>query len=165
MRLLLDQLRATFGKIKGIVHGAGVGSSEMITNRSQAGFTEVFSPKVHGTWVLDQLTEQDDLDFMVLYSSIASVFSAPGQADYIAANAYLDAYADYRSMLGKRTLTVQWSTWKETGMSAEHGLARFMDEKSTSKPQDMEQDLKRVIDQMESGDVTLQQALNNLINL
>lgn len=44
-------------------------------------------------------------------------------------------------------------------------LARFMDEQSESKAQDMEQDLKRVIDQMESGDVTMRQALNNLINL
>ncbi|WP_342552913.1 SDR family NAD(P)-dependent oxidoreductase [Paenibacillus sp. FSL R7-0652] len=324
MRVLLDQLRDQYGRIRGIVHGAGVGSSELIINRSQTGFNEVFYPKVYGTWVLDQLTQQDQLDFMVLYSSIASIFSAPGQADYIAANAYLDAYADYRTKLGKRTLTVQWSTWKETGMSADHGfavdtlfkamptaqairqlahvmqqpavkrvligeihyegqlisslakspfdlsseirlqldqrikqleskraasslktsvtgevtlvgkadgvytetertlasicqtmlgfqeihvgdsffemgadsivliqvharidqqfpgltkvtdlfansnitrLARFMDEQSESKAQDMEQDLKRVIDQMESGDVTLQQALNNLINL
>lgn len=118
----LADIRAQYGKIDGVVHGAGVGGAEAIVTRKPEDFNAVFTPKVQGTWNLDELTQEDDLDFLVLFSSIATLFSMPGQGDYIAANSYLDSYASYRNKQGKRTITVNWSTWKETGMSVQHNF-------------------------------------------
>lgn len=56
-----------------------------------------------------------------MFSSIATLFSGPGQADYVAANAYQDAYAAYRNRELDGTMTVNWSTWKETGAAAATG--------------------------------------------
>ncbi|MCK4258243.1 MAG: SDR family NAD(P)-dependent oxidoreductase [Halanaerobiales bacterium] len=124
MKKVLNDLRKEFGKINGIIHGAGVAVSEVIVNKKLKDLNCVIRPKVHGTWILDQLTLKDELDFFVLFSSIATIFDAPGQADYVAANSYLDAYSDYRNKNGKRTVAVNWSTWKETGMAARSGLGR-----------------------------------------
>ncbi|MCK4258240.1 MAG: SDR family NAD(P)-dependent oxidoreductase [Halanaerobiales bacterium] len=117
---VLNEIRKRYGKINGLVHGAGVGGAAPILTRTKEEFNQIFSPKVYGTWILDKLTRNDELDFFILFSSIATMFSAPGQGDYIAGNAYLDSYSYYRNMLGKRTITINWSTWKETGMSVHH---------------------------------------------
>ena len=122
MERLFSELREKFGKINGIVHAAGVGGAEPIATRKVEDFNQVFTPKVHGTWILDKVSQSDDLDFFLLFSSIATMFSMPGQGDYIAANAYLDSYAAYRNRQGKRTITINWSTWKETGMSVHHNF-------------------------------------------
>ena len=120
VRHVLDKVRRQYGQINGVIHGAGVGGAEPIVSRTDERFNQVFAPKVYGTWILDTLTETDPLDFFIMFSSIASMFSAPGQGDYIAANAYQDSYSYYRNTFNKRTITVNWSTWKETGMSIKH---------------------------------------------
>ncbi|MFF2175853.1 SDR family NAD(P)-dependent oxidoreductase [Lysinibacillus sp. NPDC058147] len=119
---VFSELREKYGKINGIVHAAGVGGAEPISTRTIENFNQVFTPKVHGTWILDKVSQSDDLDFFLLFSSIATMFSMPGQGDYIAANAYLDSYTAYRNKQGKRTITINWSTWKETGMSVHHNF-------------------------------------------
>lgn len=120
LQAVLEEVRSTYGRIHGVVHGAGVGGAVPIVSRTPEGFRAVFNPKVQGTWNLHEQTLGDGLDFMLLFSSIASLFSAPGQGDYIAANQYLDAFVSYRNKLGLRTTTVNWSTWRETGMSVHH---------------------------------------------
>jgi NAD(P)-dependent dehydrogenase (short-subunit alcohol dehydrogenase family)/acyl carrier protein len=122
LRLVLAGVREKYGQIDGIVHGAGVSSDESILVRKPADAQNVFEPKLYGTWNLDMLTREDNPDFLVLFSSIATLFSAPNQADYIAANTYLDSYAAHRNKQGLRTLTINWSTWKETGMSVRHNI-------------------------------------------
>ncbi|WP_342552911.1 SDR family NAD(P)-dependent oxidoreductase [Paenibacillus sp. FSL R7-0652] len=119
---VIGDIRTRYGAIHGIIHGAGVGGDQLLVDRSEDRFTEVLASKIDGTWNLDQLTCNDDLDFFVMYSSVATMFSGVTQADYVAANAYMDAYADERSARGKRTLTVNWTTWKETGMSVDAGF-------------------------------------------
>ncbi|ARU60254.1 hypothetical protein CBW65_03635 [Tumebacillus avium] len=137
LQTALADVRSRFGKIDGIVHGAGVGGAEMIAARKPADFHAVFAPKVQGTWNLDELTAADELDFMIVYSSIATMFSGAGQGDYTAANAYLDAFAEARSKRGKRTLAINWSTWKETGMAARSGFAADTLFKAITKEQAM----------------------------
>jgi NAD(P)-dependent dehydrogenase (short-subunit alcohol dehydrogenase family)/acyl carrier protein len=120
MQTIFRDLKTRFGRINGVIHAAGVGGSGMIANRSKADADEIISPKVYGTFVIDKLTREEDLDFFVMCSSVSSMFSAPAQGDYMSANAYQDAYAAYRNKLGKRTLTINWTTWKEVGMAANH---------------------------------------------
>ncbi|MCP5049873.1 MAG: SDR family NAD(P)-dependent oxidoreductase, partial [bacterium] len=117
MKKVLDDLREKFGKINGIIHSAGVEGEGLLVRKSEKKFSNVLNPKVSGTWILDRLTRNDDLDFFVLFSTVATFLMNPGQTDYTAANAFLDAFSVYRNMQGKNTLAVNWVTWKETGMA------------------------------------------------
>ncbi|MBJ8015077.1 SDR family NAD(P)-dependent oxidoreductase [Bacillus cereus group sp. N34] len=122
MEGLLNRLREEYGNIRGIFHAAGIASNELISLRNEKDFSKVMHPKVQGTCVIDRLTANDELDFFVAFSSIATMFPGPGQGDYTAANAFLDAYAAARNSQGKRMLTINWSTWKEVGMAFEEGF-------------------------------------------
>lgn len=120
VKQILDELGRDFGKINGIIHNAGISVNKLLTDKSDGEFRETILPKVHGTWILDELTRGYALDFFVMSSSVATVFSSQGQGDYAAANAYLDAFAWYRNGRGRRALSVNWVAWKEAGMSVEH---------------------------------------------
>jgi acyl carrier protein len=114
---VINDLKERFGKINGIIHGAGVEGEGLLVRKSERKFTNVINPKIYGTWILDRLTREDSLDFMVLFSTVATFLMNPGQTDYTAGNAYLDTFAAQRNMMGKKTIAVNWVTWKETGMA------------------------------------------------
>jgi acyl carrier protein len=122
MKKVLDDLRNKFGKINGMIHGAGVEGEGLLVRKKEKKFANVLNPKVAGTWVLDHLTRDDHLDFFVLFSSVATFLMNPGQTDYTAANAYLDSFSKYRNRQGKKTLAVNWVTWKETGMAVDYNV-------------------------------------------
>lgn len=120
MRSIFEQLRQKFGSINGIVHAAGVAGTCLIEKMERENIEDAIEAKIRGTYVLDQITESDSMDFFILFSSVASIFSAPGQGDYVVANSFLDAFAEYRNSLGKRTTAINWVIWKETGMAVTH---------------------------------------------
>ncbi|WP_379155591.1 SDR family NAD(P)-dependent oxidoreductase [Paenibacillus sp. sgz5001063] len=122
MTQIVNGLRERYGRINGVIHSAGIPGMELIIGKSEEEFNQISAPKVAGTWLLDHLTAGDALDFMILFSSVSTYFSAPGQVDYVAANAYMDSYAAHRSLKGKRTMVINWSTWKETGMACDTGF-------------------------------------------
>ncbi|WP_341282699.1 SDR family NAD(P)-dependent oxidoreductase [Paenibacillus sp. FSL H8-0537] len=119
---MLEDIRLTHGEIKGIVHGAGIARTESIMDKSLDTFEQVISAKIYGTWLLDQLTQQDRLDFFIMYSSIATMFETGYQSDYLAANAYLDAYSTAPSSDGRRRLTINWTTWQGKGMASDQNF-------------------------------------------
>lgn len=116
---VIDRIRRECGKIRGIVHCAGIAGGGLIADKKKADAEKVLRPKIYGTWLLDRLTEKDNPDFMVLFSSVASL-GGIGQSDYTAANSYLDAFSLLRNKMGYRTLAINWAPWKETGMWLEH---------------------------------------------
>lgn len=120
MQILIAQLHQQFGQIHGVVHAAGVAGDGFILRKDEAVFDGVLAPKIQGTWILDQLTRTDCPDFFVLCSSISTLMAGAGQGDYVAANAYLDAYAQYRSQAGYPTVSINWAAWKETGMAVNY---------------------------------------------
>ncbi len=122
MEPVISDIRCRYGKINGVIHAAGQAGRGFIYMKEEETFNSVIKPKIHGTWILDSLTKSDSLDFFVLFSSVASLIGYPGQGDYTAANSYLDSYAAYRSKQGKKTLSINWSAWKETGMAFDHGV-------------------------------------------
>ncbi|HML51597.1 MAG TPA: SDR family NAD(P)-dependent oxidoreductase [Propionicimonas sp.] len=115
--------RSLDGHLAGIFHCAGLAGDGIIVNKSEDTFRRVFDTKARGAMLLDELTRDDPPGYMVLYSSVLSVFGDIGQADYMAANAYLDAFTDWRNAQGRRTLTLNWPAWLEVGMAVRYGVA------------------------------------------
>lgn len=111
--------RERFGAIHGVIHAAGVLDDGLIQVKSQADVENVFASKIHGTRILDELLEEDSLDFMVLFSSTSSFLGSAGQVDYAAANAYLNAFAAARGLRKPDCLTVAvcWGIWQDVGMA------------------------------------------------
>ncbi|SFD21736.1 Acyl transferase domain-containing protein [Chitinophaga sp. CF118] len=119
---LIKEVLATAGKLDGIIHSAGVVKDSFIVNKTKEAIAAVGAPKITGLQYLDEATKDIPLDFMVFFSAVAGVLGNPGQADYAAANHYLDNYAQYRNKekaKGNRsgkTISISWPLWQEGGM-------------------------------------------------
>src|SRR5258706_8928304 len=95
-RLVAD-IRGQHGKIDGILHCAGMLADNFMVKKTAAEFKRVLEPKVTGTLNLDLASKDVELDFFVLFSSIAAAMGGVGQADYAAANGFMDQFAAYRN--------------------------------------------------------------------
>jgi myxalamid-type polyketide synthase MxaE and MxaD len=78
-----------------------------------------------GGWLLHRLLQDDPLDFFVLFSSAGSVLGQPGQGNYAAANAFLDALAHHRQALGQLALSINWAAWAGKGFADSVGGKRL----------------------------------------
>jgi acyl transferase domain-containing protein/acyl carrier protein len=121
---LVREIEREFGGLNGIIHAAGIIRDNYIRHKTAQELHDVLAPKVEGLVLLDRATQHLELDFLVCFSSMTGVLGNPGQADYAAANAFMDAYAAYRNGLvaaGQRrgrTLSINWPLWREGGMAA-----------------------------------------------
>lgn len=115
---IVSQARATMPPLRGVIHAAGVLDDGILPQLNWDRFEQVMAPKIHGTWNLHQLTLGDPLDFFILFSSAAALIGSPGQGNYSAANAFLDAFAHYRRSQGLPALSINWGPWSETGLAA-----------------------------------------------
>ena len=113
-------LRPTDGApaIRGILHAAGTVDDAMLPDLDIDRFEGVMAPKVRGTWNLHALTAELPLDFFVTFSSGASLLGSPGQGNYAAANAFMDALAHRRRLAGDHALSINWGSWSGAGMAA-----------------------------------------------
>ncbi|KMK65641.1 type I polyketide synthase [Puniceibacterium sp. IMCC21224] len=124
MRGVVDAAIDRFGVITGVIHAAGVIADAPLQTKSPASIEDVFTPKIHGTQVLDQLFPDGTLEWMVLFASSSTVTAPAGQVDYVAANEYLNAYARSRRGGQTRVVAINWGIWNEVGMAAEAVAAR-----------------------------------------
>ncbi|CUH64609.1 Beta-ketoacyl-acyl-carrier-protein synthase I [Thalassovita gelatinovora] len=116
--------RDRFGEINGVIHAAGVIADAPIVGKSLSDIEDVFTPKIHGTQVLDTLFPDGTLDWMVLFSSSSTATTPAGQVDYVAANEFLNAFAKSRSGGQTRVMAIDWGIWADTGMAADAMAAR-----------------------------------------
>jgi acyl transferase domain-containing protein/thioesterase domain-containing protein len=119
MKQAANQVRARFGPINGIIHAAGVLNDMPLLQKDRTSAARVLGPKVRGALVLESVFRHDPVDFFFLMSSVSSQVAPAGQIDYVAANAFLNAFATSRSSSGSRCVSIQWPRWTDTGMAAE----------------------------------------------
>ncbi len=122
MREIVSEAENHFGTIHGVIHAAGMVNDGLIQMKSQSDIENIFAPKVYGTLVLDELfskNNQRELDFFILFSSTSTVIAPVGQIDYVAANAFLNAFAHQRNReQAGYTCALNWGVWNEVGMAA-----------------------------------------------
>lgn len=93
---VVNAARQTGRPLRGVIHAAGLIEDALLIHKDRPTFGRVLRPKVQGTVYLDYLTRQDPLDFFLCLSSLSALMGAPGQGDYAAANAFLDAWIQQR---------------------------------------------------------------------
>ncbi|MEJ2416447.1 MAG: SDR family NAD(P)-dependent oxidoreductase, partial [Exilibacterium sp.] len=129
---LIDDIKQRFGTLNGVIHSAGIVRDNYIYNKDLEEIEQVLAPKVKGVVNLDRATQGIRLDFFIMFSSIAASLGSVAQADYAAANAFLDRYAGYRNRLVDeklrhgRTLSINWPLWKHGGMQVDVEAKRLM---------------------------------------
>jgi polyketide synthase PksL len=139
---LISWIRAEHGRLDGILHCAGVLADDFILRKPVAGFAEVLAPKVTGTFNLDYATRDEGLGFMVLFSAIGGATGNVGQADYAAANAFLDRFAAYRNAqvaAGQRhgrTRSINWPLWQAGGMRVDPASQERLQQATGMRPMD-----------------------------
>lgn len=119
---LREYILTTFGPINGIIHSAGENRDSSFASKKLDDFHSVIQAKVRGCMNIDKVFGSDELDFILMYTSVASYYGNAGQSDYCLANLYMEAYANERQKrvnMGDAygdTLYIAWPFWKNIGM-------------------------------------------------
>ena len=135
-RAELKQLKTTikdkFGSLNGIIHSAGVIRDAFIVKKIAEDIQAVLAPKIQGTVNVDEVWQNEPLDFFVLFSSAAAALGSIGQIDYAYANGFMDNYAVYREeqkAKGKRfgqSIAIDWPLWAEGGMQIDEASKQML---------------------------------------
>ncbi len=119
MRVVVDKAKLNFEHINGVFHIAGVLGGRLIHECSKEKCNSVLESKAIGILTLDKVMNEEQLDFLVCFSSVSAIVGGAGQVAYSAANAVLDAYAQSKNMgLARSTISINYDAWKNTGMTA-----------------------------------------------
>ncbi|MBI2570997.1 MAG: SDR family NAD(P)-dependent oxidoreductase [Candidatus Schekmanbacteria bacterium] len=111
-------VRASPAPLRGVFHAAGTLDDALIEQQDRDRLRAVMASKVRGAWNLHAATRDRELDLFVLCSSVAATIGSPGQSNYAAANAFLDALAHYRCQAGLAGASINWGAISDVGLAA-----------------------------------------------
>jgi malonyl CoA-acyl carrier protein transacylase/NAD(P)-dependent dehydrogenase (short-subunit alcohol dehydrogenase family)/acyl carrier protein len=113
----IDGIYSSFGRLDGVIHGAGVIEDKLIQDKTSESFDRVFDTKVDSAFVLSRKLRPESLKFLIFFSSVAGRFGNRGQGDYAAANEVLNKLAVCldRDWPG-RVAAINWGPWDTEGM-------------------------------------------------
>ncbi|MFI5649265.1 type I polyketide synthase [Kitasatospora sp. NPDC051705] len=114
--------------LRSVVHAAGVVADGTVASLDAGRFDTVLRAKADGAWHLHELTRRLDLSAFVLFSSAAGVLGSPGQGNYAAANATVDALAAHRRAAGLPGISLAWGWWDQ-----QDGMAGRLSEAETQR--------------------------------
>ena len=112
---LIDEVRAECLPLAGVLHAAMVIDDDFIARLGAERLHRVMAPKAWGAWHLHRATRDLPLDHFILYSSITTFIGNPGQANYVAANAWLEALAAMRRAQGLPATSIGWGPIGDAG--------------------------------------------------
>ena len=121
---VLDDVRRRLPPLRGVIHAAMVLDDSTILQLDPERFRAVTAPKIDGAWNLHRQTCGDPLDFFVLFSSVSSAVGITGQANYAAANTFLDSLAHYRRSQDLPGLSVNWGGIRGVGYIERHAAVK-----------------------------------------
>ncbi|WP_107666518.1 type I polyketide synthase [Cyanothece sp. BG0011] len=121
MREAFNKIYQKFGCLHGIIHAAGLLGKGVIQEQTKTLSDPIFAPKIKGTLILEKLCQTIPLDFLYLWSSVSTIMGGFGQVDYVAANTFLDRFANRNSQYS--TVAINWDFWQEVGLGVTNASA------------------------------------------
>jgi polyketide synthase PksN len=123
------QVISKYGHIDGVIYLAGIMDTRKADTVSDDEFCNVLLPKTAGIINLDKATEDKNLDFFFVFSSISSELGDMGAISYSAGNTFIDRYCSYRHETGyKKIFAANWPVWKDGGMQIGDDYNKFYTE-------------------------------------
>jgi NAD(P)-dependent dehydrogenase (short-subunit alcohol dehydrogenase family) len=115
----IEDIYERYGRLDGVIHGAGIIEDALIEHKTADSFARVFDTKVRSVATLARHIQPESLRFLALFSSVAGCFGNRGQVDYAAANESLNKLALYldRRWPG-RVVSLNWGPWASSGMAS-----------------------------------------------
>ena len=103
--------------MQGFFHSSGVLADSAFQNQSLKSVRKVAGPKSSSALIWKTYIQSFPTACSILFSSVAALLGSPGQANYSASNAVLDALSDFQQSMGTKTVSIQWGAWAEGGMA------------------------------------------------
>lgn len=119
MKAVVSRIETRFGALHGVIHAAGLPGGRILELLDRLSAGPVLNAKVASTLILNRVLAPLHLDFFILCSSLAAIVGAQAQADYVAANSFLDAFAHAQKDAANAPLSMNWCGWHDVGMRVE----------------------------------------------
>jgi len=148
---LIQTLYQRFGRIDGVIHGAGIIEDKLIQDKPLASFQRVFGTKIDSAFILGRYLQPASLKLLALFSSVAGRYGNRGQADYAAANETLNrlAWQWSRQFAQARVVALNWGPWDTTGMASDEVKRQFQERGVVPIP--LDQGVQYCLDELVHG--------------
>lgn len=157
---VITYVKNKYGKINGIFHCAGVNKDSLLKNKTMDSINLVIKPKVYGLTSLIRSVQNENVDFIACFSSLAAVIGNRGQSDYAYANAFMDAC----SKKYKNVVSIDWGLWKSGNMGGNEFIVNKMKVEYDITPIEDNEGFDMMMDIIASGSKNVSVLKGNNLN-